>query len=404
MSDSKTLDLETARFEPQGDLDRLRRSMLVVGFIGAAATLALGLPKLGGEHAVEFFRPYLIAWLLWLGVALGLLGLGMLNHLSGGYWGVVMRRVFEAAGRTLPVLLVLGVPIVFGLGDLYPWADPEIVANDELIRYKTPYLNAGGFILRGVIYFAIWSLLAFMLSRHSNRHDETGERGHQVAMQRWSAAGLVLYILTGTFASVDWIMSLEPHWFSSLFGAAFVAGHALGALAFSVPILIFLSRRKPLENLVKKREFHDYGKLMLTFVMVWGYFTVSQYLIIWSGNLPEEVPWYLYRTANGWYAVSFFLMVGHFAVPFLVLLSADIKKRPRLLVWVAVWLLLMRWLDLYWQVSPSVSHGEVAFGPLDLTTPVAIGGFWLWFLIGQLKNRAIVPVHEPALKEAMAHG
>ncbi|NJL28474.1 MAG: hypothetical protein HC897_11590 [Thermoanaerobaculia bacterium] len=404
MSDVKKLDAESARLEPQADLDRARKPALLVGISGTLATFLFAFQKLGTEHAADFFRPYLTAWLLWLSAAMGLTALGMLNHVSGGYWGAVMRRVFEAAGRTLPLFLVLGVPLAFGLGTIYPWANAEIAAHDTLIQYKAAYLNVPFFLARGAFYLVLWWAMATLLGRWSHQHDATGDDRALVKMQRLSAGGLVAYVLTGTFASVDWIMSLEPHWFSSLYGLAFVVGHGLAGLACSVPLMIFLSRRKPLEGLIGKKEFHDYGKLMLALVMVWGYFTVSQYLIIWSGNLPEEVPWYLYRNDHGWQAVTIGLVLGHFVLPFALLLSADLKKKPQRLMLVAVWLLLMRWLDLYWQVAPSVSHGEVAFGPLDVLTPLAIGGLWVWVLLGQLKNRSLVPVHEPELKEALAHG
>lgn len=404
MSEIKTLDVESARLEPQADLARLQKTALLVGALGTLSTFLFAFPKLGTEHAVDFFRPYLTAWLLWLSAAAGLSALGMLNHLSGGYWGLVMRRVFEAAGRTLPLFALLALPLVFGLRALYPWADPAVVEHDSLLQYKAAYLNVPAFLGRALVYLALWWLLAVLLSRWSHQHDATGDEHARVKMQRLSAGGLVLYVLTGTFASVDWIMSLEPHWFSSLYGMAFVVGHGLAGLAVGVPLLVFLSRRKPLDALVSKKQFHDWGKLMLAFTMVWGYFTVSQYLIIWSGNLPEEVPWYLYRNDHGWQTITIALVLGHFALPFALLLSADLKKNPKRLLPVALWLLAMRWLDLYWQVAPSVSHGEVAFGPLDVLAPIAIGGLWVAFLLGQLKNRALVPVREPAFKEALAHG
>lgn len=404
MSEINRLDVENARLEPQADLERVQKRALLVGVVAGVLTLLFAIPKLGGEHAVDFFRPYLTAWLLWLSAAMGLFALGMLNHLSGGYWGVVMRRVFEAAGRTLPLFALLALPIAFGMRALYPWANPDVVAHDTLLQYKAAYLDLPFFFIRAILFLGLWWGMAMLLTRWSHQHDVTGDERLRIKMQRLSAGGLVLYVLTGTFASVDWIMSLEPHWFSSLYGMAFVVGHGLAGLAVGILLLRFLSQRKPLDALVTKKQFHDYGKLLLAFVMVWGYFTVSQYLIIWSGNLPEEVPWYLYRNEHGWQAVTLALVIGHFAVPFALLLSADLKKNPRRLLPVAIWLLVMRWLDLYWQVAPSVSHGEVAFGPLDVLTPIAIGGLWGWLLLGQLKNRALVPVREPSLKEALAHG
>ncbi|MEM6455273.1 MAG: hypothetical protein AAF772_09295 [Acidobacteriota bacterium] len=402
----RTLALEDAILQPQDDLAKKQRLALMVG-VGGAAAAAVGYFLQPADQAfVTFSRTYLVANLLWLGVAAGLLALGMINHLSGGVWGALMRRVFEAAGRTIPVFFLLLLPFLYfgGIDALYPWANPEIVANDSLIRHKTPYLNTNFFLLRVFIYLAFLSAFGFMLSRLSHRHDETGDEAPYIAMKRLSALGMILFILLGTLASVDFIMSQDPHWFSSLFGAAWAAGQALSAFAFMIPMMIFLMNRKPLEGLITKKQFHDYGKFMLAFVMVWAYFTLSQYLIIWSGNLPEEILWYIHRNEHGWKLISVLLVVGHFFLPFALLLSQDLKKVPRLLMVVAFWVLLMRWLDLYWQTAPNYSHDHVAFAPLlDLGLPVAIGGLWVSLLFGQLKKKPIVPINEPDFKEVYAH-
>ena len=223
-------------------------------------------------------------------------------------------------------------------------------------------------------------------------------------MKRLSAIGLLAHVLISTLASVDWIMSLDYKWFSSLFGIAFVAGQMLAAFSFAVLSMLFLSRRKPLSGLVKTKLFHDYGKLMLAFVMFWAYMMISQYLIIWSGNLPEEITWYIDRSGQGWQILSLVLVLGHFALPFLLLLSADLKKKPRLLAWVALWVLAMRWMDFFWQVAPSVREGGIRLHWLDPVVPIALGGLWLAILAGQLKKRNVVPAREPALKEILAHG
>ena len=407
MSNPTNLTIEDAALEPRGDLDGLQRRAWLVGGVAAVLTVV----GYFTSEPVAFFRSYLVAWLWCLGIALGVFVVSMLNHLSGGRWGIMLRRVSEASGRTLPFLAILGVPVVLGLPELYSWVHPEVDETghivDHLLAHKEPYLNAPFWIWRSVGYFAIWSLLAYVLSSWSHKQDAAGDAAYRTKMQKLSAAGLIIYVLTGTLASVDWIMSLDPHWFSSLFGAAFVVGHGLSAFAFAVPIMLFLSSRKPFRDLVTPRLFHDYGKLMLAFVMLWTYFMISQYLIIWSGNLPEEVTWYLARTHHGWQILSVILVLGHFALPFFILLSADIKKKPRRLVWVAAWVLCMRWLDLFWQVAPSAghSHGHESQFHLywtDLVIPFALGGIWLALLLGQLKNRALLPVREPVLAEMSA--
>ncbi len=399
MSDqAKTLTIEQAIFEPQAQLTGLQARALGVGAVGTAA-LAAGY-FLAPEH---FYHAYLTGWLLWFGVAAGLFMLGMLNHVSGGLWGVMMRRVTEAAGRTLPFFLIASIPLLLGLEELFPWATPE-AANDPLIQHKASYLNPTAFTVRMVVFFAIWSGLAFLVSSLSRRQDSAPSEAIRLRLKKLSAAGLVLWMLTSTLASVDWVMSLDPHWFSSLFGISFVAGQGLSGLCFIVLFMLFLRRGKPFDQLVKPKLFHDYGKLMLAFIMLWAYFVVSQYLIIWSGNLPEEITWYIDRNANGWKLISVLLVVGHFALPFGLLLSQDLKSHAKRLRWVAIWVLAMRWLDFYWQVTPNFSHQKVAFHWLDLAAPAAIGGIWVWLLVAQFKGRPALPVEDPLLKQAVARG
>lgn len=404
------LRIEDAVLEPQGDLASLGMKALMTGAIGATA-LVIGFIVAPNQ----FGRAYLIAMLLWFHVAAGLFGLGMLSHVTGGRWGALARRVFEASGRTLPVFVLLALPIVFSMPRLYPWADEAFVAGDALLQYKASWwLNMPRFVSVQLVYVLGLSALAFFLSRLSHQHDARGDERTLIFMQRLSAGGLIFFVLGGTFASVDWVMSLDPHWFSSLFGFSWVAGQGLAAWAFLVPMMIFLAGRRPHSGLVTPRLFHDYGKLMLAFVMLWTYLTLSQFLIIWSGDLPEEVPWYLVRSEHGWLLVSALLMLFHFALPFLVLLSASLKKKPRRLMIVAFWLLGARWLDLFWQVTPSVHHWQEQQGLidsshaslhlLDIIAPIAIGGIWIFLLTLQLRRRALVPVADPVIKEAMAHG
>jgi len=298
---------------------------------------------------------------------------------------------------------------------LYPWADKAFVSHDPLLSYKASWwLNMPRFVGLEVVYVLALTGFAFALSRLSHRQDENADARTLVAMQRLSSAGLIVFVLLGSFASVDWIMSLDPHWFSSLFGFSWVAGQGLAGWAFLVPMMVFLSRRSPHRGLVTERVFHDYGKLMLAFVMLWTYLTISQFLIIWSGDLPEEVPWYLVRSSRGWLLVSGCLMLFHFALPFLILLSAEIKKRPRRLMAVAFLVLGARWLDLFWQVAPSalqwqeeqglLTAGHATITWLDLVAPFAVGGLWVFLLTRQLRQRAVLPVSDPLIKEAWAHG
>jgi len=385
-------------YQPPDALARVRTIALVVG-VAAFALCAVGYLS---SHE-QFFKSYLLAYVFWIGIALGSLSLTMVHHLSGGAWGVVIRRPLEAATRTLPFMAILFLPIAFGLRGLYLWADPAAVAKDAILQYKAPYLNVTFFLVRAVIYFVIWSALAFLLSKWS-LEQERGDRGQSLLMQRLSGGGLVLYAITILFMSVDWIMSLDPHWFSTIYGILFMGGQGLSALAFTIAVVVLLSRTEPLSRVIAPAHLHDLGKLLLAFVMLWAYFSFSQFLIIWSANLPEEIPWYLKRWGGGWQWVGLALIFGHFALPFVLLLSRDLKRNGRTLIGVAVTVVAMRLVDLFWQIGPM--HGADHFGLhwMDLAVPVALGGIWVAIFLWQLQSRALLPLGEPYLAEALEHG
>ncbi len=388
-------------FAPPADIDRLRSRAWVAAVVGLAASAAGFFLDAG-----QFYRSYLVAWLFWLGIALGCYAVALLHQLTGGGWGLMIRRALGAATRTLPLMALLFVPIALGLGEIYVWAQPGAAAADPVIEQKSWYLNRDGFLLRAAIYFALWIGPMWLLNRLSLRQDESPDKGTFRRMQAIAAPALGLYCLAATFASVDWLMSLDPHWYSSLWGVNFIGGHAVSAFAFIIPVALYLAGRAPMDQQFKPRHFHDYGKLLLAFVMLWTYFQLSQLIIIWSGNLPEEVTFYLARVEGGWKWLSILLAVGHFALPFVLLLSRDLKRDARRLAWVALVLLVMRWVDLYWQAAPAFGHGEGEHGLhphwLDLATLVGVGGLWLAAYFGQLKKRPLLPAFEPYLGEAVA--
>ena len=386
-----------ARYAAPAALDRVQRRALVAG--GAGILLcALGFFL----DRPAFYRAWLVGWTYWLGIALGCLAIMMLHHLTRGAWGLVARRVLEAAGRTLPVLALLFVPLLFGLQELYPWARPEAAA-DHLLQAKAAYLNVPFFVARAALYFVIWGGFAFILSRLSRRQDETGDLQLTRRMQLLASAGIVLYCLAASFASVDWLMSLQPHWFSTIYGVYFLGGQGISALAFLIVVALFLWRREPMSEVLSPGHFHDWGKLLLAFVMLWTYFSFSQFLIIWSGNLPEEITWYAARTRGGWQWLAIALALFHFALPFVLLLSRDLKRRPQRLAAVAGWMLVMRWLDLVWQVEPAFSPERFTFHWLYLAAPLAVGGLWVAAWAAELKRRPLLPLRDPWLPEALAH-
>ena len=395
---------------PVADIDGVRSKALIAGVVGLVVC-ALGV-VFDRDH---LFRSWLISFLLFLGIALGSLALVMIQHLSGGAWGV-FRRIFEASSRTLPLLAALFVPVLLGMGTLYPWSHEDHVQADAILRHKAAYLNVPFFIARAVFYFVCWIGLALVLNRLSARQD-TGDLDVNTKIQRISGAGLVLYALTITFAGIDWIMSLNPHWYSTLFGFLMMGGQGLSALAFTIVIATFLFRREPMSLLLKPYHFHDLGKLMFAFVMLWAYFNFSQYLLTFAANLVEEVPYMLTRTNHGWQYLALFLVGFHFVAPWLLLLSRDTKRTPHRLVILAGWMIFMRLADLYMMISPEFastgqnlhllegeheSHFFVHW--LDLAAPLAIGGLWLWMFFTELRKRPMLAAGDPYLREALESG
>jgi len=372
------------------DLARLQQRALIAGL---AALVLCGIGAV--VNPAQFFRSYLVGYMFWIGLPLGSLGILMLHHLVGGGWGFILRRILEASAATLPVMAVLSLPLLLGMGDLYPWARPEQVADSELLRHRGAYMSTTFFIARLLIYFVIWGALAYCLNHWSLEQDETEDPVFARRLEIISGPGLMVLVLTTTFAAVDWVMSLEVEFFSTIYGLLFVVGDGLATLAFGVCAVGLLGGKKPLSQFVSSGRIHDIGNLMLSFVMLWAYISFSQYLIIWSGNLPEEIPWYIHRTGDGWVIIAVVLLLFHFALPFALLLSRKTKQATRTLMWVAALILVMRLVDIYWQVAPAFSEQEILVHWLDFTAPVAIGGLWLAAFGRRLKNKPLVPLHDP---------
>jgi hypothetical protein len=386
-------------------IDRLRRPALVAGVIALAACAAGAVASPGA-----FFRGYLFAYVFFTGLSLGCLSIVMLHHSTGGAWGIPIRRILESGTRTLPLVAILFLPIALGMKYLYPWSRPEEVGKDTLLQAKAAYLNVPFFLARAAFYFAVWIAVAYFVNRWSLEQDRAGSRALTRKLQLLSAGGLVAYGLTMTFASIDWVMSLEPHWFSTMYGVLYIAGQALNALAFVTAALVLMSGEKPFSGFVRSSHFHDLGKLLLAFVMFWSYVSFAQYLIIWAGNLPEEIPWYLRRLHGGWGWVGAALVVLHFALPFLLLLPEGANRNARVLASVAGLVVLMRLVDVYWLVRPvftqaSASAASARFEVhwLDLAAAVGIGGVWLAVFLWQLEERPLLPVNDPEFVEALAH-
>ena len=399
----------TMTYDPPADIDARRSRALAIG-VGALVLCAVGF----FINRDQFFRAWLIGYMLWLGIALGSMGLMMIHHLSGGAWGMVVRRVWEASSRTLPLLTVLFIPVVLGMNRLYPWTHAELMQGDEILRHKAAtYLNPTFFIARAAFYFIGWNLIAWRMTALSRAQDE-GNVDATRSMQWLSGGGLVFLGLSITFAGVDWFMSLNPDFYSTMFGFLFMNYLGLAGLAFTIIMAAYLRKTEPMSALFRPSHFYDYGTLTLAFVMMWAYFQFSQYLLVYAANLQDEIPYVLTRIEGGWQYLALFLVIFQFAVPFCLLLSRPLKRAPDRLVKLALWLLIVRVIDTFMYVTPEFSraganrwfvageHGSVFFvNWLDVVTPVAIGGLWFWMFFTQLRQRPLLPIGDPYLASAL---
>jgi len=383
----------------QPGFNRFQKTSLAVGAV-ALALCAAG----AYSSPTQFFRSYLVAFVFWVGVALGCWAILMLHHLVGGRWGFPLRRCLESGMLNFYLMAVLGLPLLFGLRALYSWADPEKVKLDSMLQYKAPYLNVPFFIVRNAIYFVVWIAMAYFLNKWSREQDETGKPELTRRLQSLSGPGLVIFGLTVTYASVDWVMSLEPSWFSTIYGMIFMVTEGLAAMSIVTVAVILLSNHKPFADLLSKRVLNDYGNLLLTFTMLWAYLSFSQYLIIWSGNLQDEIPWYVSRASGGWAWVALALVILHFAVPFLLLLSRFVTRRTRWLGVVAAIQIVMSVVDIFWLTVPAYERAGPQFHWMDWLAILGIGGIWFWRFMGNLKSRPLLPLHDPRVEVAGHHG
>jgi len=384
-------------------VDRARRIAFVLGAV------SLILFVLGGvRDPTQFFRSYLLGYLYWIGLPLGSVAILMMHHLAGGGWGYIIRRPLEAAGRTVPVMAVLFLPMFFGFPRIYSWAQPAAVASDPVLQAKHWYLSSQSFVIRAVLYFALWFMLSYFLSKWSTEQDQSGDPKLSKKLEGLSGPGLVIYGLTVTFMSIDWAMSLEPHWFSTIYGMLFMVVQALSSMAFLIVILVWLSDTAPMGNAITPQKFNDLGNLTLTFVMLWAYLSFSQFLIIWAGNLQREIPWYTVRATGHWAGIALFLIIFHFAVPFFLLLMRAVKRNVRYLGTIAVILLVMGLVDVFWLVTPAFSREGPNPHWMDLLATIGIGGIWVAAYLTQLKARPLLPLHDPQYEEvaegALGHG
>jgi hypothetical protein len=383
--------LNAADFAVPAAIDKIRSRSMVVG-VGAGVLALIGFVIAPDQ----FYRAYLLAFMLYLGLSLGSLGLLIIIHLTNGRWGLVIRRILEAATKNFWLMAILFVPFYFGIPHLYPWFKAADLAESENLRWiHAVYLDRPQYMVRALIYFAIWGMLTYFFTRWSAEQDEPGNRSHKRS-STLAGPGALLFGFTLTFAAVDWVMSLSYGWTSTIYGLIFLIGQLISAVSFATVIAVILSRHEPMKSILNIDHLHDYGKWMLAFTMVWAYFSFSQWVIMWAGNLPEEIIWYRMRLHGGWQYFALFLAIFNFLVPFIILLSAQIKKEKGRIVWIAAFLLFTRFYDLYWLIMPNFENKSgFYFHWLNLVVPLAMGGFWLALFCRNLQGAPLLPLYAP---------
>ena len=393
-------------YQAPESVSRLQQWAFSIGVVALLVSI-LGAVRSPGD----FYQSYLMTFLLFLGLTVGSLGLVMLQHLTSGHWGIIIRRPLESATRTLPLMVVAFLPIaVFGMHYLYSghdkekgWLNAPPTGEGSLSEFQKSYLTLNGFYIRAVIYFAIWLLLMFIFNILSKQQDAKPEdRALRLRFKMLAGPGIILYVFVMPFAAIDWVMSLSPHWASTIYGFLYVAGQLISSMSLMIAVVVLLARTEPFASVLQKRHLHDLGKLLLAFVMLWAYFDFSQLLIIWSGNQPEEISFYLTRLYGGWGVVAVIVLVFHFFVPFFLLLSQDVKRNAKVLPKIAIWLIFMRLVDLFWMTRPEFTSRAVPTW-LDIVLPIALGGLWLGFFAFNLKQCPLLPLGDPKLAEAIEH-
>ncbi len=382
-------------YKAPASVGRLQQRAFMIGGIALLVAIA------GWVKSPElFYHSYLTSYMLILGFALGSLGLLMLQHLTSGHWGLVIRRPAESATRTLPLLLVLFLPLAFGVKYLYgAWLHPS--AEEPLSSFQQSYLTLHNFYIRAAIYFAVWLILMFAFNAWSRQQDIRREdRALRRRLKLLAGPGIILYVFGISFAVIDWVMSIQPHWASTIYGFIYVAGQLICSMALMIIVVVMLSRAEPYASVLNPRILHDLGKLLFAFLLLWAYFDFSQLLIIWSGNLPEEISFYRARLTVGWGALALAIVIFHFFVPFFLLLSRGLKRDSRLIPKLAGWLIFMRLVDLFWFTRPDLPDGRLVW--LDFIVPIALVGIWLGFFAWNLQREPLLPLGDPKLGEVLA--
>ncbi len=379
---------------------RLAPAIAILGLLLLGAGLGIG-----GSSLDRVIQYYYYGWIITLGFSLGCYGLMLLHYVVKGSWGYPVIRIWESGARMLPGLLIAALPIFLLREHLFPWAQPELTSNPEnaVLIHRLGYLNPTWIAIRAIIYFTFWIGSTQFLTGLSRKQDETKDPTLIQARTNFSAVALVLFVLTANFAYTDWVMSLELRWYSTIFGVWFVISNSMCALALASVITSLFHNKAPYADSVDNAVRKDYGNLLLMHTMVWAYFSFSQWVIIWSGNLPDEIEFYLHRFADGWLSVGAFLVIFQFFGPFLLLLSGKTKRKPMLLGAVATWLILMRLTDICWQIFPSFKGTNPLFLVPALGAALVFLGIWLTAVMRSMSSALAIPVWVEPIKDEVLH-
>jgi hypothetical protein len=369
---------------------------------GCAALGVAGCLIFGIANPRQFFFSWLVSFLFFLSLALGALFFVLIQYAAQGSWGIVVRRIGETVFATVPVMAALFLPVVFGLHDLYEWSHAEAVAQDPLLRWKSPFLNVPFFLIRAAIYFGCWSFIGVLYFRLSRGQDATGDPAPSVRLRRLAGPAIIVLGITQTFASIDWIMSLTPHWYSTMFGVYFFAGAFIGFIALLSVVAVATRSAGLLDTVITVEHLHDVGKFLFAFTAFWAYIAFSQFFLVWYANLPEETIWFKARLEGSWKVVSILLIVGHFVAPFFFLMGRAVKRKGWSLAAGGAWLLAMHFVDLYWQVMPTLHPGGVRVSVLDVAALLAVGGCFVAAAGWLMRRQALVPLRDPRLAESLA--
>lgn len=391
--------LQEVTLQANHPLHKVRWLSLIVGIVSL-----LLLVVVSRSHAKpHIFFSYLTSYAFWLSIALGGLFFVILQHATRAGWSIVVRRIAENTMITLPLFALLFLPIViFGMHHLYHWSHASAVAHNKVLQAKSGYLNPTFFYIRAAGYFIAWSLLGFRFYKKSLKQDSDRDDAHSAGLRRLSAPSIIIFGLTVTFASFDWLMSLDPHWYSTMFGVYFFSGSFVAIIAFLCIVGILLNHTGKLSSIITTEHYHDLGKLLFAFAVFWSYIAFSQYFLYWYANIPEETMWFKHRLHGNWRQLTFLLALGHFVVPFFFLMTRKTKRNLNTLLVAALWMLMVHFIDLYWLVMPTFLKSGYEFSLLDLFSFVGIGGLFVSIFSGRMIAKPLVPVGDPRLQESLS--